>query len=168
MSKILAWSKCKIEFADALSSGALPSSGFTSVGTIKDKSSVLSSEDGDTLEAKSTGGELVGYEKQEGTMTLETTVIEPDDSLFTSLGLGSMVGETGSEELCVSTHVVGKEVAVKVTPHNVGAKGIAAPKCTLSVKTGWSEEEGNYAVLTFGILHGGDFWYKKFTSAGIS
>ena len=56
--------------------------------------------------------------------------------------------------------------SVKVTPKNVGAKGIKAPKTNIIYKPGWSEEEGNFADLTFEILFGEqDYWYSRFTKA---
>lgn len=160
--KILAWSECQIQVGTA---GETVES-WTSIGTIKDKSATLSSEDGDTLEMKSTGGHLVGYEKQEGTMSLVCTVIEPDTAFYTLFGIGT----SETNDIKVTTHVVETERALKVIPKNVGAYGIEAPYTSVSIKTGWSEEEGNYAEVTFGILNkveegGATYWYKKVKKA---
>lgn len=158
--KIMAWSKCGIAIAKTPDTDTMPEE-LKSVGTIKDKSSSLEPSDGDVLEAKATGGETVAKETQEGGFTLKTRVIEPDDSLLEMLGLGEASKE---EDFDVKTHVVDGEFAVKVTPKNVGAVGIKAPKTNVSYKPGWSEEEGHYADLEFEIIKSEQtgVWYKRF------
>lgn len=158
--KIMAWSECSIEIGQTTDDTM--ATNLVSIGTIKDKSSSLEPSDGDALEAKSTGGHTVAKEAQEGGFVLKTRVIEPDDSLLTTLGLG----EIKDSEFNVKTHIVDGDFSVKVTPKNVGAKGIKAPKCSVAYKPGWSEEEGNYADLEFDILLGeAGYWYSRFTKA---
>ena len=173
--KIMAWSKCKIEIGQTGTNDAMAAS-LTSIGVISNQSSTLSAEAGDALQAIATGGEIVAEEPQEGTLTLETTVIEPDNSLLVLLGLTK---ETASaDDVSVKTHVVEGNWSVKVTPKNNGAMGIEAPKCTIAYAPAWDEENGNTAVLTFTILKttevpetpaSGDnpavdnnYWYKRF------
>lgn len=157
----MAWSKCTIEIGQAPEDGTMATT-LTDIGTIKDKSSTLEPSDGDTLEAKATGGITVAKETQEGGLTLKTRVIEPEDSLLILLGIAA----TSGEELQVTTHLVSGEWSVKVTPKNVGAKGIKIPCSTIAYKPGWSEEEGNYADIEFEVVKGaGDYWYSKFTKA---
>lgn len=169
--KIMAWSKCAIEVGDTGENDAMATT-FASVGVVKDRSATLESEDGESLEMKATGGETVGSEKQEGTMTLSCRIIEPDNATYTLFGIGTVGSDS---DMYVTTHVVSKEMSVKVTPNKIGAKGIEAPKCSVSCKIGWSEEDGNYMDLSFSILHGAQtygenkpYWYKKFTSKGIT
>ncbi len=158
---IMAWSECTVEMGITPDDGSMATS-LTSVGTIKDKSSTLEPSEGDALEAKATGGKLVAKETLEGGFVFSTRVIEPSDELYTTLGIASL--STDSKELQVSTHVVSGYRSLKVTPKNVGAKGIKAPTCSVSFKPGWSEEEGNYVDLDFDILKGeADYWYSKFT-----
>ena len=165
MSKvIMAWSKCKIEIGKTGANDAM-SETLTDIGVILNRSSRLESDEGERLQAIATGGEVVAEEQEEGTLRLETTVIEPSESLLSLLGIG-----TSSEgETIVTTHVVDGEWSLKVTPKNQGAKGISAPKCTIKYAPGWSEENGNQAVLTFNILKTTDaaqnYWYKRFTTA---
>ena len=171
----MAWSKCKIEIGQTGTNDAMAAS-LTSIGVISNQSSTLSAEAGDALQAIATGGEIVAEEPQEGTLTLETTVIEPDNSLLVLLGLTK---ETASaDDVSVKTHVVEGNWSVKVTPKNNGAMGIEAPKCTIAYAPAWDEENGNTAVLTFTILKttevpetpaSGDnpavdnnYWYKRF------
>lgn len=155
----MAWSKCTIEIGKAGDDGSMASE-LTNIGTIKDKSSTLEPSDGETLEAKATGGETVAKEAQEGGLTLKTRVIEPEDTLLTTLGIAKVEGE----ELKVSTHLVEGDWSVKVTPKNVGAKGIKVPCSTITYKPGWSEEDGNYADIEFEIIKGAaGYWYSKFT-----
>lgn len=157
--KIMAWSECEIEIGTTGANDAMAGT-LSSVGTIKDKSSTLEPSDGEVMEAKMTGGHTVAKEVQEGGFTLKTRVIEPDNALFTTLGLG----ETSNGEFHVKTHLVSGDFSVQVTPKNVGAIGIKAPKCSVAFKPGWSEEEGNFVDLEFEILYGaGGYWYSRFT-----
>lgn len=163
--KTMAWSKCKFEVGETPENEAMATD-LTDLGTIKDKSSTLEPSDGETLEIKATGGETVAKEAQEGGFLLKTRIIEPDDAIYTLLGLG----KAGSgDEYEVNTHVVDKPFSVKVTPKNVGAIGIAAPKTNVTAKPGWSEEEGNYLDLEFEIIKPGSGpWYKRFKKAASS
>ncbi len=164
--KIMAWSKCKFEIGkttDDSMAGTL-----TDIGTIKDKSSSLEPSDGESLEMKATGGETVAKETQEGGFTATTRVIEPDASLLTLLGLGEVVTTEGDDkgDIKMTTHIVDGDWSLKITPKNSGAKGIKAPKCTITYKPGWSEEDGNYADIDFEILKGdAGYWYSIFTKA---
>ena len=163
MSKIImAWSKCSIEIGKTGANDAMAET-LTDIGVILNQSSSLEAEPGDALQAIATGGEVVAEEAQEGTLRLETTVIEPSDSLLTLLGIGS----TSENETTVNTHIVNDDWSVKVTPKNQGAKGIAAPKCSIVYSPNWDEEHGNQAKLTFNIHKTTDaspnYWYKRFT-----
>lgn len=163
----MAWSECKIEIGTTGSNDAMASS-LTSIGTIKDKSSTLEASEGDALEAKATGGKLVAREAQEGGYKLTTRVIEPEASLYTLLGIG-VAGEGVGADYGIKTHIVDGDWSVKLTPKNAGAKGIKAPKCAITLRPGWSEEEGNYADIDFEILQGeGDYWYSIFTKTSSS
>jgi len=173
--KIMAWSKCKIEIGKTGENDAIASS-FTSIGVISNQSSTLEAEAGDALQAIATGGEIVAEEPQEGTLTLETTVIEPTNDLLILLGL--TLESATADDIQVKTHVVEGNWSVKVTPKNNGAMGIVAPKATITYAPAWDEENGNTAVLTFTILKttevpetpasGNDpavdnnYWYKRF------
>lgn len=160
--KIMAWSKCKFEIGKTTDDSMATS--LTDIGTIKDKSSSLEPSDGESLEMKATGGELVAKEPQEGGFTATTRVIEPTAELLTLLGLGKADTEGG--ELKVITHLVDGDWSLQITPKNVGAKGIKAPKTTITYKPGWSEEDGNYADIDFEILKGdAGYWYSIFTKA---
>ena len=156
----MAWSKCAISIGAATGTTAMPST-LTSIGTIKDKSSVLESQDGDALSAKATGGVEVAHEEQEGSLTLTTRVIETDGTLETLLG----IGEISTNDVTVYTHVPNSDFGVKVVPKNVGAYGIEAPLATVKYKPGWSEEEGNYVDLVFNIVKVDELattkWYTK-------
>lgn len=147
MSKvIMAWSKCKVEFGPTGENDAFASN-LTNVGTIKNQTTTLSADDGDSLQAVATGGEIVAEEMLEGSLQLETTVIEPTDALLTALG----IARTDDGELLVKTHVVAGDQSVKVTPKNAGAKGIKAPVCRISVAPAFGEDTGNELKLTFKI-----------------
>lgn len=158
--KIMAWSKCKVEIGKTGENDAMATS-LSDIGTIKDKSGELNPSDGDSLEMKATGGEMVAKETTEGGYTLTIRVIEPDTTLLTTLGLGETA--TGGTDFNVTTHIVDGDWSVKLTPKNVGAKGLKAPKTNITYKPGWSEEDGNYADIDFEILKGdAGYWYSIF------
>lgn len=157
---IMSWSKCKIEVAPTPDDEAMPSS-LTSIGTINDKSTTLATEDGEKLTATATGGVIIAEEDGEPTVTITTRVKEMDfdtESMFTG---AEKVEE--DNELKVTTNVVAKDFAVKLTPKNIGAIGIKARRTHVTFKPGSSEEEGAYVDLTFKILVCADGeLYKKF------
>ncbi|MDE6080116.1 MAG: hypothetical protein K2G35_08645 [Duncaniella sp.] len=156
---IMAWSKCAFEIGKTSDDDSMATS-LTNIGKIKDKSSTLEPSDGDSLEMKATGGETVAKEAQEGGFKAVTRVIEPTDELLTLLGLGEAATDG---DFKVKTHLVDGDWSLKITPKNVGAKGIKAPKTNITYKPGWSEEDGNYADLEFEFLKGeADYWYSRF------
>lgn len=158
---IMSWSKCKIEVGKLSEDSDAMASELTNIGTINDKSTTLSAEDGETLTATATGGIVVAEEEGEPTISVTTRVKEMDfdtEGMFT----GAKKSETG-DELTVSTNVVSGEFSMKLTPKNIGATGIKARRTHVSFRPGSSEEEGAYVDLTFKILacEDGEL-YKKF------
>jgi len=161
--KIMAWSQCSITIGET---GALDAMALVlaPIGDIKNKSTILTPSDGETLKSELTGGILGAMEETEGGYSLTTRVVEPEDALYVTLGLGTIT----AEELGVNTHVVEGEYSLKVSPKNVGAKGIKAAKTHVTFKPGWSEEEGNFADVTFQILKPSTgVWYSHFKKAAV-
>lgn len=145
---IMSWSKVIIEAGETGEEDAMSDKMF-SVGTINDKSTTLATTDGDALEAKATGGETVAKEESEPTVEVTTRVKEMDfdtESLFN----GAKANDQG--ELVVMSNNVEKEFSLKITPKNIGAKGLKARRCHVKFRPGSSEEEGSYVDLTFEIL----------------
>lgn len=158
---IMAWSECSVKIGKTNSDDTFATDALTSIGTIKDKSSTLEPSDGEVLEAKKTGGKTVAKEVQEGGYTFKTRVIEPTSELLVLLGIATAEAEN---EQKVATHIVSDDWSLQVDPKNVGAKGLKAPKTSISYKPGWSEEEGNYADIEFEILQGeAGYWYSRYT-----
>ncbi len=169
--KIMSWSKCKIEIGLTGDNDAMATD-LTSIGVIKNQSSSMSSEAGDSLQAIATGGEIVAEEPQEGTVQIETTIIEPTDEFLQLIGIMT-------DDNKITTHVIDGDWSVKVTPKNKGAVGIMAPKCSLTYAPTWDEEEGRAGVLTINILKttevasttdtegnevDNNYWYEQFTT----
>ena len=131
------------------------------LGIINDKSTSLTYSEGDTLTATATGGKVVAEEYSEGTVELTTRVKEMDfatESLLT----GAVI-DTTSGDMTITTHVVEKEMSLKVVPKNVGGIGLKARRCKVKFVPGYSEEEGHYVDVTFKILECEDGeLYKKF------
>lgn len=157
---IMSWSKCRVEVGYTGEGDAFATE-LVSVGTINDKSTTLATADGESLEAKATGGVTVALEEGEPVVTLTTRVKEMDfdtEGFFTGA-----VKSVQGDELAVSTNVVQKEFSVKVTPKNIGATGIKAARCSVKFRPGSSEDEGQYVDLTFTILEPENgVFYKKF------
>lgn len=162
---IMSWSECKITFGKTGESDAMGST-LNPLGVIKDRSTTLEATEGDQLIAKATGGKTVAAEYLDGTFQLKTRIIEPNAAFFTTLGLGKAgsAAQDADEVTEISTHIVSEDYSVKVTPKNVGATGINAPKCRLMVAPGYSEEEGHYVDVTADILYSDvtKKWYERF------
>lgn len=161
---VMAWSKCQIEIGET-GEGGVMATALTNVGLVKDRSASLEASEGDTLEAIASGGERVAREGLEGNFTLTARIIEPTDEFLKLIG----VARDSTDEILVDTHLIDGLWSVKVTPKNVGARGIKAPATNITFRPGWSEEEGYYADLDFEILHGeADYWYSHFKSPGFA
>lgn len=157
---IMSWSKCKIEIGKTGSDDAMAAD-LTGIGVINDKSTTLSTEDGDKLEAKATGGITVAEEEGEHVYTITTRVKEMDFETEAALNGGTV--NSDKDELTVKTNIISDNYSVKLTPKNIGAIGIKARKTHVTMKPGSSEEEGHYVDLTFKILACADGeLYKKF------
>lgn len=160
---IMSWSKCKIEVGKTGDNDAMATS-LTNIGTINDKSTTMSAEDGETLTATATGGIVVAEEEGEPVVSITTRVKEMSfdiEEMFTGAEKG-----TDSADLTVKTNVVSDDFSLKLTPKNIGAIGIKARRTHVSFRPGSSEEEGQYVDLTFKILacEDGEL-YKKFKVA---
>lgn len=157
---IMSWSECRVEVGYTGEGDAMATE-LVSVGTINDKSTTLATADGETLEAKASGGKTVAREEGEPVVTITTRVKEMDfdtEGFFT----GATKSADGSE-LDVTTNVVQHECSVKVTPKNIGAIGVKAPRCSVTFRPGSSEDEGHYVDLTFTVLETeSGTYYKKF------
>lgn len=162
---IMSWSECTITVGKT-AEGDVMASSLSPLGTIKDRSTTLESAEGDQLIAKATGGKTVAAEYLDGTFQLKTRIIEPTASFFTTLGIGKAgsAGEDSDETTAISTHIIPDDYSVKVSPKNVGATGINAPKCRLMVAPGYSEEEGHYVDVTADIIYSEvtKKWYERF------
>lgn len=159
---IMSWSKCKIEVGKTGDDDAMATELF-SLGTIKDKSTSMSTEDGDTLTATATGGVVVAEEEGEPQVSITTRIMEMDFDTENKLTGAAKSGSPGQEELTVKTNVIPEDFSVKVTPKNIGATGIKVRRAHISFRPGSSEEEGQYVDVTFKILACADGeLYKKF------
>lgn len=158
----MSWSKVLVLFGETGANDAMATTLYT-LGVINDKSTSLTYTEGDTLTAVATGGVTVAEEYSEGTVELTTRVKEMDFATETLL-TGSVVSSDG--ELAVTTHVVDKEMSLKVVPKNIGAIGIKARRTKVKFVPGYSEEEGHYVDVTFKILECEDGeLYKKYRVA---
>lgn len=157
---VMSWSKCKIEIGKTGTDDAMATT-LANIGVINDKSTTLSTEDGEVLEAKATGGVTVAMEEGEHSYIITTRVKEMDFITEAALN-GGTIGSSG-DELTVKSNVIADDYSVKLTPKNIGAIGIKARKTHVTLKPGSSEEEGNFVDLTFRILACADGeLYKKF------
>lgn len=157
---IMSWSEVLVLFGETGTDDAMATDLYT-LGIVNDKSTSLSYTEGDTLTAKATGGKTVAEEYSEGTIEV-TTRIKEMDFATENLLTGATIEETLGE-LIVNTHMVEKEMSLKVVPKNIGAIGIKARRCKVKFVPGYSEEEGNFVDVTFKILECEDGeLYRKF------
>ncbi|MCM1166758.1 MAG: hypothetical protein NC401_12200 [Ruminococcus sp.] len=145
---IMSWSEVIIEVGKTGANDAMSDKMF-SVGTINDKSTTLSTSDGDTLEAKATGGVTVAEEEGEPAVELTYRVKEMD---FDTEGQFTGAEENENGELVVRTNKVDDDFSLKVTPKNIGAKGLKARRTHVKFRPGHSEDEGSYVDVTHKIL----------------
>ena len=126
---------------------------------------------------KATGGEVVAQEDLEGTLEVETTVIEPTAELYEKLGIAA---KDADGEQKVKTHIVPGDKSIKITPHNKGARGIKAPLCRIKVAPAMDEQNGNAIKITASIFKttgvpetpgsgetpavDNNYWYSRFTT----
>lgn len=161
---IMAWSKCKISLAPMPEDESMAEdSAFFDIGIISNNTTSLSASEGDALQAIESGGAIVAEEKQEGDFSLSTDVIEPSNELYVELGIGYIK----DDDAFVTTHIVPGNYCLKLTPKNLGAKGIKAPKCSVSVTPTFGDDAGHGMTLNISILQGdGGYWYSKYLYRG--
>ena len=161
---IMSWSKCKIDLAPMPEDESMAAdSSLFNVGIIRNNTTELSADEGDALQAIETGGAIVAEERQEGSFSLATEIIEPSDDLYVNLGLGRKSGE----DLLVDTHVAPGYFSLKLTPKNIGAKGIKIPKCSVSVTPAFGDDTGHALTLNISIIKGdAGYWYSKYAFKG--
>lgn len=157
---IMSWSKVLVLFGETGEDDTMATNLYT-LGVINDKSTSLTYTEGDTLTALATGGVTVAEEYSEGTLEV-TTRIKEMDFATENLLTGATISEQ-KDELTVTTHIVEKEMSLKVVPKNVGSIGLKARRTKVKFVPGYTEEEGNYVDVTFKILEclDGEL-YKKF------
>lgn len=108
---IMSWSKCKIEVGKTGDNDAMATS-LTNIGTINDKSTTMSAEDGETLTATATGGIVVAEEEGEPVVSITTRVKEMSfdvENMFT----GAIQGTGSDTDLTIKTNVVSDDFSLK-------------------------------------------------------
>lgn len=150
---IMSWGECQIEIGKTGANDAMAVT-LSSIGTIKEKTVNLEMADGEKLQAYASGHKLVAQEEQDGDITLSARIIEPDFAFLA--GLLDADHDDVNDELTVRSLIVSDPYSVKVTPKNVGATGIKIRKSSVKLRKGISEEEGNFADITFTVLECAD------------
>ena len=100
---IMSWSKCKIEFGKTGADEAMATELFN-IGTIKDKSTSMTTEDGDTLQAVATGGIVVSEEEGEPQVSITTRIMEMDFDTESKLTGAEKSGASGSDCQSMRNH----------------------------------------------------------------
>lgn len=156
----MSWSKVHIYIGKTGANEAFTTT-LSELGVISDKSTSLSVEDGESLEAKATGGVTVAYEEGEPILSLTTRIKEMSFETESTLIKGSL--NTEKTELTVTSNVIDDDYSVKVVPKNAGSIGLKIRRSHISFRPGYSEEEGHYVDVIFKILACADGeLYKKF------
>lgn len=162
---VMSWSQCKVLVGKTQIDASTGSEGepteWFELGYIKDKTTTLTAEDGDVLEAVATGGRKVAREQLEYTYNVAFTIMEMDYEIYAKL-TGNKISDDKSNVTVVS-NLINDDYALKIVPHNIGGNGIKALRGRLAIKESQSEEEGNYHECSYEILAqtNGTF-YEKF------
>lgn len=159
---VMSWSKVRAFIGRTADSQEMcAEAGLFCPGYINDKSTSLSSEDGETLTAKASGGVTIAEEKGEPTLSVTYRIKEMTFETEQKLIGGVIDDETGSFK--ITSNVVDAEYSLVLIPKNVGGIGICARRTSVSYVPGYSEEEGHYVDITHKILACSDGeLYKKF------
>lgn len=157
---IMSWSEVLVLFGETGTDDAMATTLYT-LGIINNKSTSLTYTEGETMTATATGGKTVAEEYSEGTVEVTTRIKEMDFETEKLLTGSEIEAESG--DLVVTTHVVEKEMSLKVVPKNIGGIGLKARRCKVKFVPGYSEEEGHFVDVTFKILECEDGeLYRKF------
>lgn len=157
---VMSWSEVLVLFGETGADDAMATTLYT-LGVVNNKSTSMTYTEGETMTATATGGKTVAEEYSEGTIEVTTRIKEMD--FDTEKLLTGSETETTSGELVVKTHMVEKEMSLKVVPKNIGAIGLKARRCKVKFVPGYSEEEGHFVDVTFKILECEDGeLYRKF------
>lgn len=102
-------------------------------------------------------GMYLGNGTQKAIITAIDTTNGAYDTLTITLGVALAIGDVLYEtdvngNLLFKTNVVADQWSVEITPKNIGATGVRVRKTALTYKEGYSEDDGQYADLTFTII----------------
>jgi hypothetical protein len=100
----MSWSKCVIKVAKTGTADALGSP-LVSIGTIKDKSTVMATAEGEKLTMKATGGFTIAQETSDGEMTLTTRIVESDFKTISQMMNTNVVSYAGSLSNATTLHI---------------------------------------------------------------
>ena len=158
---IMSWSEVLVLFGLTGANDAMATDLYT-LGIINDQSTSMTYTEGNTLTANQTGGKIVAEEYSDGTVEVTTRIKEMDFETEKFL-TGNEIDSTSGDELVVKTHIIEKEMSLKVVPKNIGAIGLKARRTKVKFVPGYSEQEGHYVDVTFKILECEDGeLYRKF------
>jgi len=147
MSEPIAWGKVSIKMAKTGVGDAMGTP-LVDVGLIKDNTAHVEPQDGTTLEMYATGHELVEAQDTEGHDQVVFDVIGIDLSVIAAFfGKTIAAGVFGK-----TTTVISDRYSIEITPTVVGATGYRAPKCSVSIKSGYTDAEGWLHNFTVKVL----------------
>lgn len=162
MAIVMGWGECSISIAETGASDAMGTP-LVDIGRIKEGSTTLEQGDGEKVQAYAVGHKLVAQEESDGDFVLNCRVIEPEFSFLNSLIDGTY--DNIDETLIVKSYLVNSDISVKIDPAKVGATGMNIRKSNVTVRHGYTDEEGWYADLAFTVLVCADDelvnYYKK-------
>lgn len=159
MAVIMGWGKCSLAIKENTGNDFPALSGFTLLDNIKEDATSIDATEGDEYVAKTTGGIVIARERAEGSFSLKTTILEPSEAIYTTLGIAT-ASSSGVQN--ITTTVVPGIFAVRLDPRNVGAVGIEIPTASITATPHFSDKEGWSLELTFNINHNGSYHYRKY------
>lgn len=128
----LSWGKPKIEFGTSVAGAA--ATAWTAFDTPVEDSSEMNTTEGDVIEAKEEGGEIVDSKKK-------ASKYDFSFQLFVKKGDDRPIDDTNG--------VIAGDYSVRLTPEDDETEGFVMDCCSVSVIETWKSSEGKRLRYTF-------------------
>jgi hypothetical protein len=137
-----AWGHVHLLVGNALATGEMPADAqLTDLGAILDDSVSMETAEGETLELRETGGNLIDQLQGENTYTLNLTVIGVERENVEQFW-NIEEDDNDPDKFWVKSTVTNDKFAVRFSSDVVGAKYLDAPKCTMKWSLNYAKAEG--------------------------
>lgn len=146
-----AWGKILMEMEETGANDTMPQA-LESVGTLKEETLALATEEGKKYELFGSGHELLDELQGEPTLTVTATVVQVPEETRKKLWEVEETGEGDAKKMKVKSMVTKKKYGVRFASQVPGSETFEAPKCSVNMKPVFSETEGWSAEISFKII----------------